>query len=94
MLEALGVPTSVQTFSLFETGEQLWRGDEPSPTRSSVLVRARPTRTCASAASSASLALGDQAAHPQILDYAIRHYAPDLVVGERTPASAFLRVVT
>ena len=38
MLEALGVYTS-KTFSLFETGEQLWRGDEPSPTRSSVLVR-------------------------------------------------------
>jgi uncharacterized protein YdiU (UPF0061 family) len=38
MLEALGVYTS-KTFSLFETGEALWRGDEPSPTRSSVLVR-------------------------------------------------------
>ena len=38
MLEALGVPTS-KTFSLFETGEALVRGDEPSPTRSSVLVR-------------------------------------------------------
>ncbi|MFC3080054.1 protein adenylyltransferase SelO [Phenylobacterium terrae] len=38
MLEALGVPTS-RSFSLVETGEALWRGDEPSPTRSSVLVR-------------------------------------------------------
>jgi protein adenylyltransferase len=38
MLEALGVPTS-RTFSLVETGEALQRGDEPSPTRSSVLVR-------------------------------------------------------
>lgn len=38
MLEALGVPTS-RSFSLIETGEQLVRGDEPSPTRSSVLVR-------------------------------------------------------
>ncbi|MEZ5957767.1 MAG: YdiU family protein [Hyphomonadaceae bacterium] len=38
MLEALGVYTS-KAFSLFETGEQLARGDEPSPTRSSVLVR-------------------------------------------------------
>ena len=38
MLEALGVPTS-KSFSLIETGEQLMRGDEPSPTRSSVLVR-------------------------------------------------------
>jgi uncharacterized protein YdiU (UPF0061 family) len=38
MLEALGVDTS-RSFSLIETGEGLERGDEPSPTRSSVLVR-------------------------------------------------------
>ena len=38
MLEALGVETS-RTFSLIETGEHLHRGDEPSPTRSAVLVR-------------------------------------------------------
>jgi len=38
MLEALGVNTS-KTFSVVETGEELWRGDEPSPTRSAVLVR-------------------------------------------------------
>ena len=38
MLEALGVETS-KSFSLIETGEALMRGDEPSPTRSSVLVR-------------------------------------------------------
>jgi uncharacterized protein YdiU (UPF0061 family) len=38
MLEALGVYTS-KAFSLFETGEALVRGDEPSPTRSSVLTR-------------------------------------------------------
>ena len=38
MLEALGVNTS-KSFALFETGEALYRGDEPSPTRSSVLTR-------------------------------------------------------
>jgi len=38
MLEALGVYTS-KTFSLIETGEELHRGDEPSPTRSAVMVR-------------------------------------------------------
>ena len=38
MLEALGVETS-KSFSLIETGEALDRNDEPSPTRSSVLVR-------------------------------------------------------
>lgn len=38
MLEALGVDTS-KTFSVIETGEALSRGDEPSPTRSAVMVR-------------------------------------------------------
>ncbi len=38
VLEAQGVPTS-RAFSLIETGEALERGDEPSPTRSAVLVR-------------------------------------------------------
>lgn len=38
MLEALNVNTS-KTFSVIETGEELWRGDEPSPTRSAVMVR-------------------------------------------------------
>lgn len=37
-LHALGVRTS-RTLSLIETGEALWRGDEPSPTRASVMVR-------------------------------------------------------
>jgi serine/tyrosine/threonine adenylyltransferase len=38
MLEALGANSS-KSFALFETGEALERGDEPSPTRSSVLTR-------------------------------------------------------
>jgi len=37
-LHRMGVTTS-RCLSLIETGEQLWRGDEPSPTRSSVMVR-------------------------------------------------------
>ncbi len=37
-LHSLGVRTS-RCLSLIETGERLWRGDEPSPTRSSVMVR-------------------------------------------------------
>lgn len=37
-LQNLGVRTS-RCLSLIETGEALWRGDEPSPTRSSVMVR-------------------------------------------------------
>lgn len=38
MLHRMGVKTS-RCLSLIETGEQLWRGDEPSPTRSSVMIR-------------------------------------------------------
>ena len=38
MLDALGVNTS-KTFSVIETGEALQRHDEPSPTRSAVMVR-------------------------------------------------------
>lgn len=38
MLEALGVNTS-KTLSIIETGEELTRGDEPSPARSAVMVR-------------------------------------------------------
>lgn len=38
MLTALGVNTS-KTFSVIETGEELQRNDEPSPTRSAVMVR-------------------------------------------------------
>src|SRR3546814_10448395 len=38
MREALGVRTS-RSFSVIETGEALQRNDEPSPTRSDVLVR-------------------------------------------------------
>ncbi|MDJ0525209.1 MAG: YdiU family protein, partial [Microcystis sp. M53600_WE12] len=37
-LRGLGVNTS-RCLSLVETGEALWRGDEPSPTRSSVMIR-------------------------------------------------------
>ncbi|QDL10402.1 YdiU family protein [Brasilonema octagenarum UFV-E1] len=38
MLHHLGVRTS-RCLSMIETGLSLWRGDEPSPTRSSVIVR-------------------------------------------------------
>lgn len=38
MLESLGVPTC-RILSLIETGEELERHDEPSPTRSAVMVR-------------------------------------------------------
>ncbi|MGG6295141.1 protein adenylyltransferase SelO [Leptolyngbya sp. AN02str] len=38
MLHRMGVRTS-RCLSLVETGDSLWRGDEPSPTRASVMIR-------------------------------------------------------
>jgi uncharacterized protein YdiU (UPF0061 family) len=76
MLEALGVDTS-KTFSLIETGEELIRGDEPSPTRSSVLVRLSHSHI--RIGSFQRLLFLDQ--HDNIrklLDYTVRTYMPDL----------------
>lgn len=71
-LEALGVYTS-KTFSVIETGEQLERGDEPSPTRSAVLVRLSHGHI--RIGSFQRLAALEQ--HEQLgmlVDYALRHY--------------------
>ncbi len=75
-LQRLGVTTS-RTLALVETGEDLWRGDEPSPTRSSVMVRVARTHlrfgTC-----ERLLHLGQ----PQPLERLLRHvvaiYYPQL----------------
>lgn len=92
MLEALGVDTS-KSFSLIETGEALWRGDEPSPTRSSVLVRL----------SHSNIRIGtfqrllyldrhDEIA--RLVDHAVRHYLPGARRDDRAAqAIAFLEEV-
>jgi len=76
MLEAQGVYTS-KTFSLIETGEELQRHDEPSPTRAAVLVRL----------SHSHIRIGtfqrrafhrDPEGLQRLVDHAIRHYMPDL----------------
>lgn len=75
MLEALGVYTS-KSFSLFETGEALHRGDEPSPTRSSVLVRLSHSHL---RFGSFQRWLSDNnAGHVgRLVDYAVEHLMPD-----------------
>jgi len=91
MLEALGVHTS-KSLSLFETGEALMRGDEPSPTRSSVLVRL----------SHSHLRIGtfqrlayrsDVAGLERLLSYAVANYFPEIGDGPDRPAR-FLAEVT
>ena len=74
-LEALGVNTS-KVFSLIETGEQLWRGDEPSPTRSAVMVRLQHSHIRFGTFQRAAYhdATEDMA---RLVDHCVRHYHPE-----------------
>src|SRR4051794_20049025 len=76
MLEALGVYTS-KSFSLFETGESLVRGDEPSPTRSSVLVRLNHSHLRFGTFQRLAH-LEDRARLGQLCDFTIATYFPSL----------------
>ncbi len=70
-LEALGVNTS-KTFSLIETGESLQRNDEPSPTRSSVLVRLSHGHIRFGTFQRLH-ALGDTESSQKLIDYCLQH---------------------
>jgi serine/tyrosine/threonine adenylyltransferase len=90
MLEALGVPTS-RSFSLVETGEELVRGDEPSPTRSSVLVRLSHSHIrFGTFQRHAFFERADRIA--ALTDHVIAHYYPELAKAE-DKASALLQAV-
>jgi len=76
MLAALGVPTSA-CLSVVETGESLHRGDEPSPTRAAVLVRASWSHV--RFGTFQRLAARNDAENLQrLVDYVIEVYHPDL----------------
>ena len=90
MLEALGVYTS-KSFSLIETGEALYRGDEPSPTRASVLVRLSHSHIRIGTFQRLAY-LEDSESLAQLLDYAIANYYPELAAAMNRPA-AFLGAV-
>ena len=91
MLEALGVNTS-KSFSLFETGEKLMRGDEPSPTRSSVLVRLSHSHIRFGTFQRLAH-LADTDRLERLLTYAIAEYHPEVGDGEGR-AARFLTKVT
>jgi uncharacterized protein YdiU (UPF0061 family) len=75
MLEALGVETS-KSFSLIETGEALERNDEPSPTRSAVLVRLQHSHI--RIGTFQRLAYFQDAENlAKLTDYCLRHYYGD-----------------
>ncbi|MFN4089318.1 MAG: protein adenylyltransferase SelO, partial [Alphaproteobacteria bacterium] len=92
MLEALGVETS-KTLSLIETGEDLHRGDEPSPTRSSVLVRLSHSHIRIGTFQRL-LYLGDTAGTARLLDHCIATYLPEArSESQAERAAAFLEAV-
>lgn len=92
MLEALGVYTS-KTLSVFETGEQLVRYDEPSPTRSAVLVRLSHSHI--RFGSFQRHLFNRKTEHIQtLLDFAVENYLPGLAEREGVArAPAFLEEV-
>lgn len=90
MLEALGVYTS-KSLSLIETGEELERGDEPSPTRSSVLVRLSHSHIRIGTFQRLAY-LEDAEGLKALLDYTIANYYPDCATAG-DPAAAFLEAV-
>ena len=76
MLEGLGVSTS-KTFSLFETGEELKRSDEPSPTRASVLVRLSHSHIRIGTFQRFRV-FGETHNAQRLLDHTVRTYMPEI----------------
>ena len=91
-LEAHGVYTS-KTFSLIETGEALQRNDEPSPTRSAVMVRLQHSHV--------RFGTFQRQAYENkpeniaaLVDHCVHHYHPQAKRGDRgDQAVAFLTAV-
>jgi len=90
MLEALGVSTS-KSFALVETGEDLVRGDEPSPTRSAVLTRLSHGHIRIGTFQRFAF-LRDTENLQRLLDYCLANYYPALAAAPDKPA-AFLAAV-
>jgi uncharacterized protein YdiU (UPF0061 family) len=88
MLESLGVPTS-RALSLIETGEALQRGDEPSPTRSAVLVRLSHSHVRFGTFQRAAY-LGRADMVEGLVEHARSLYHPQVAAGD---APGFLRAV-
>lgn len=85
-LHRLGVRTS-RCLSLIETGEELWRGDEPSPTRSSVMVRMSRSHIRFGTFERLHY-LNRKDLIQTLLDHVIEWYYPDLA-GDPDPYSRF-----
>ena len=92
MLEALGVNTS-KTFSVIETGEELVRGDEPSPTRSAVLIRLSHSHIRVGTFQRLAVLEEDQHIH-DLVDYCLREFPgpqpPEDAPGRDQPAAVLM----
>lgn len=86
MLEALGVNTS-RTFSVIETGEALTRNDEPSPTRSAVLVRLNHSHIRYGSFQRQAFHQNREAM-TKLVEYCLAHLAPD--ASGPTPVAALV----
>ena len=88
MLEALGVYTS-KIFSVFETGEQLHRGDEPSPTRSAVMTRLQHSHMRFGVFQRHAY-FDDANAVETLIDYSLAHLLPEADHARRDKAAALM----
>ncbi|MGJ3646874.1 protein adenylyltransferase SelO family protein [Sphingomonas sp. GlSt437] len=91
MLEALGVDTS-RSFSLIETGEALERNDEPSPTRSAVLVRLSHGHIRIGTFQRLAF-MRDAEGLATLTRYVLRHYFNDDGAGDDAPLRLLSHVV-
>ena len=70
MLEALGVYTS-KTLSVVETGEELSRDDEPSPTRSAAMTRLNHSHIRFGTFQRIAFEQNEELMHRQLVDYCL-----------------------
>ena len=87
-LEAMGANTS-KTFSLIETGEELHRGDEPSPTRSAVMTRLSHSHIRFGTFQRAAYH-DDAEGMAMLINHVITHYYPECADEDLTTATAAL----
>jgi uncharacterized protein YdiU (UPF0061 family) len=87
-LQALGVNTS-KSFSLIETGEELQRNDEPSPTRSAVMVRLSHSHIRFGTFQRAAFEENKMGLEA-LSAYCLEHYYPE--VEDKTPAGLLAAV--
>ena len=93
LLEARGVNTS-KSFSVIETGEALIRQDEPSPTRSAVLVRLSHSHIRFGTFQYLAFH-GEYEAMGRLIAHCVAHYYPDLLnlEGDQRLVAFYNRVI-